>query len=136
MLTSGELAGMRTTVASALPDTASITRRAAGTVDVDGSYVADVGMVMWTGACRVNPKPGVTREVQIGDAHAITSWYVATLPYDATGFGVDDYLVVTASSFSTDLIGKPLRIVEIELMTWEVGRRLTLHAEDAGEGMG
>jgi hypothetical protein len=112
VLTAGEVASMRDCVASALPDT---------------------GAALWSGECRVNPKPGVTREVQIGDAHAITSWYIATLPYDATGFEVDDYFTTTASALSVDLIGLPMRIVEIERMSWELGRRLTLHIESAGE---
>ncbi len=124
---------MRDCVTSALPDTGRIDGRVIGTVGVNGSYTAALGAAKWTGACRVNPKPGVTREITVGDAHAITSWYVITLPYTATGFVVDDYFRTTASALSVDLVDRPLRIIEIEVMSWELGRRLTCHDESAGE---
>ena len=132
MLTSAEIDGMRTTVASALPDTADISRRAFVTANPDGSVTLSEPDILWSGACRINPKAGVTRESQIGDAQAITTWYIATLPYAASGFRVDDFLVVTSSSYSTELVGVPLRIVEIEVMAWELGRRLTLHSTESG----
>lgn len=129
MLTDAEIDSMRTTIDSALVDTASITRRAAGTLNIaTGDVTVTSPAALWSGVCRVRSRASASRDVQIGDAHAQIGQYVATLPVDADGFDVGDYLTVTASTASVDLIGVPMQIIDIQLGTWDLGRRLMLQS--------
>lgn len=129
MLTTAEIASMRTTVESALTDTASIVRRTAGTLNTaTGDVTVTAPAALWTGPCRVRSRASASRDVQIGDAHAQIGQYVATLPVDADGFDVGDYLTVTASAAGVDLVGVPMQIIDIQLGTWDLGRRLMLQS--------
>lgn len=129
MLTTAEIAAMRTTVESALTDTASIVRRTAGTLNAaTGDVTVTPPAALWSGLCRVRSRASASRDVQIGDAHAQIGQYVATLPVDADGFDVGDYLTVTSSATGVDLIGVPMQIIDIQLGTWDLGRRLMLQS--------
>ena len=128
MLTADEIAGMRTTVDSALPDTATITRRVTPTGTLDpgtGELTVAASTALWSGQCRVRSRVR-HMHVEVGDAHAALGLYDVTVPADATGFAVDDFVTVTASTTSTDLIGAPLQILDIQLGTWDLGRRLVV----------
>lgn len=130
MLTDDEIASMRDTVTSAMPDQCRITRRSAGALDPGtGAYTAPAGVVLWAGPCRVRSRDASAgRDVQIGDARVVLGLYVATLPVDADGFDVNDELVVTSSTTSVELVGVPLLITDIQLGTWDLGRRIQLQA--------
>lgn len=133
MLTGAEIASMRTVVAAAMPDECEITRRSAtagaGTLDTGtGVLTAPAATVLWSGPCRVRSRAAAARDVTIGDAHAVLGQYVATLPVDADGFDVDDYLVVTSAQAAVELVGVPLQILEVQLGSWDLGRRLVLQA--------
>lgn len=135
MLTDAELDGMRTTVEAAMPDSCTISRRVtpAGVLDpVTGTFTVTPPLALWAGPCRVRSRATVSRDVQVGDEHAQLGAYVATVPVAADGFDVDDFLVVTASTSSVELIGVPLQIIEVQLGTWDLGRRLILQAAKAG----
>jgi hypothetical protein len=133
MLTADELTAMRTTVESAMPDTCTITRRVTpvGVLDpATAAFTVTAPAALWSGPCRVRSRETAARDVQVGDAHAALGLYVATVPAAAVGFDVDDYLTVTAtaSTFSVELIGVPLQILEVQLGSWDLGRRLILQA--------
>lgn len=138
MLTADEIASMRTTVESALPDTCSITRRSvvagAGTLNTaTGELAGPSATVLWSGSCRVRSRAATARDVTVGDAHAVLGQYVATLPVDADGFDVDDYLTVTAATAAVELVGVPLQILEVQLGSWDLGRRVALQVSKPGE---
>lgn len=127
MLNADELAGMRATVTAALPDTVTITRTTA-----DGAYnpgtllhAAPTVATQYTGAARVRPISVSPRQVVTGDAIEQLGQYVATLPYTATGIEVEDRLKVTASD-DAGMVNQEFRIVEVQLGSWELGRRLIL----------
>jgi len=125
MLTDAEIDSMRATVESALTDECSITRRTAGVLDPDtGAYTVTTPVPLWSGPCRVRSRVAAARDVQVGDAHTTVGQYYVTLPVDAEGFDIDDYLVVTRSATSVELIGVPMQILDVQLGTWDLGRRL------------
>jgi len=69
-------------------------------------------------------------KVHVGDQHAILLHFVGTIPYDATGVDADDYLIVTAATFSADLVNQAFRIVDVELGSWSLGHRLLLQKRE------
>lgn len=129
MLNADELAGMRATVTAALPDLCDIKRETA-----QGAYnpatllhAAPTVSTLYTAlACRVRPLAQSQRPVDIGDANEVLAQYVATVPYNTTGVDINDRLIVTTSTYDAGLVNQEFRIVEVQLGTWTVGRRLTL----------
>lgn len=127
MLNADELAGMRATVTAALPDAVTITRTTA-----DGAYnpatllhAAPTVTTLYTGEARVRPLAQSQRQVLLGEAPEILSQYVATVPYDTAGIDIDDELKVTVSD-DAGIVGQPFRVVEVQLGSWSLGRRLIL----------
>lgn len=127
-LNADEIAGMRTTVTAAMPDACTIKRHTAdGTLnETTGLYSASTVTTLYTGACRVRPENAADRSVEIGDSNEILARYVATVPYDTASIDVNDFLTVTTSPFDGALVGEEFRIVEVQLGSWTLGRRLTL----------
>lgn len=127
MLTTAEITAMRAAVEASLPDTCRITRRAAGILNpTTGTYDVTTPTPLWSGRCRVRSRAAASRDVQVGDAHTVLGQYVATIPTAATGIEVDDFLEVTAATWAVELIGVPLQIIDIQLGSWDLGRRLIL----------
>lgn len=127
MLTEDELASMRETVSSALPDTATVTRVATGRTfnATTGAYTAGTVETVWSGNCRVRPQQAAERQTIIGDAHATLHRYIGTVDFDADGLAVDDFLTVDTST-DDHMVGRWFRILEIRDGSWNLGRRLLL----------
>lgn len=132
MLNALEIAGMRSTSASALPDTCTITRP-----DGPDVFDADTGLyepgpieTVYTGAVRVRERDSQEIETQVGDLHEILGRYVATLPHTVDGPNVDDFLTVTAS-IDADLIGRSFRVVHVGWGSWQIDRRLGLEDRES-----
>lgn len=127
MLDDDLLDGMRDDVTAALPDACEVTRQGArGEFDnTTGLYDEAVPVDVWSGACRVRTQLSAERQVLFGDAHQVLGRYVATVPFDASGIAVDDFLTVTESD-DPDIVGQSFRVLEVRLGSWSLGRRLTL----------
>lgn len=126
MLTPAELEGMRHTSRSALPATCRITRPNSNPVldPVTGAATASSTLI-FEGPCRVRTLHTQDMAVQFGGLHEAVSRYVLTLPHDATGVQVDDYVTVTGGT-DEDLAGRSLRVTDVQYSEWQVDRRIIL----------
>ncbi len=129
MLTTDEIAGMRTTSEAAMPATCAVTRRG-GTHTLNtttGLLETPAATAVWSGVCRVRPASTQGLDTLVGELHETFGRYVVTLPYDADGIEVDDFLEVSAGT-DDELIGRPLRIIDVGWSEWRLDRRVV--AED------
>jgi hypothetical protein len=128
MLTQAELDSMRTTSTSALPPTCVITRPASTPSVLNpltGLYDPLPAETVWTGACRVRTLSTQDINIEHGDLRETLGRYQGTIPWDASGVAVDDFLTVTAGT-DAELIGRSLRITDVRWSEWSVDRRLVL----------
>ncbi len=146
MLTAAEIAGMRDTSASALPDTCTITRP--GGEPTLNEPTLDLGPAtpdaIYTGACRVRPRGSEEQDSQVGDLHETLGPYVATLPALATHDGVttgdpndirvDDYLTVTTST-DPSMVGRHFQIRHVGWSSWPIDRRIVLEDREQPQGV-
>lgn len=127
MLTDDDLAGMRATSAAALPAVCTITSEVGnGAINTTtGLYASATPTVVHAGlACRVRPQ-SAGKDDQVGGLHETLGRYVGTVPFDAAGIEVDMMLTVTTGTDS-ELVGRPLRIVDVSWSEWRIDRRLVL----------
>lgn len=126
MLTTAELAGMRTTSESAMPATCAVTRSDGDpTLDTETGLVAPGSTAVWSGTCRVRSLNTQGQDGQVGALHETFGRYVVTLPHDADGIEVDDFLEVSAGT-DDELVGRPLRVVDVGWSEWRIDRRLVV----------
>lgn len=147
MLTAAEITGMRTTSASALPDTCTITRPSADpptldpvTLDSDPAPAETI----YAGVCRVRPRGTDEQDTQVGDLHETLGDYIATLPALSTHDGVtagdpndvrvDDYLTVTASS-DESMTTRHFQVRHVGWSSWQIDRRLGLEDREQPQGV-
>lgn len=146
MLTASEIAGMRETSASALPDTCTVTRPGgeptldANTLDLDPAAPVTV----YAGVCRVRPRANEEQDSQVGDLHETLGPYVGTLPALRTHDGVtagnpndvrvDDYLTVTASS-DPSMVGRHFQVRHIGWSSFQIDRRIGLEDREQPQGV-
>lgn len=146
MLTASEIAGMRDTSASALPDTCTITRPGGEptldevTLDLDPAPAETI----YTGVCRVRPRANEEQDTQVGDLHETLGPYVATLPALATHDGVtagdpddvrvDDYLSVLTSSDGS-MVGRHFQVRHVGWGSWQIDRRLGIEDREQPQGI-
>ena len=147
MLTSDEIAGMRDTSASALPDACTITRPGGEptldptSLDLDPATPVTV----YTGVCRVRPRANEEQDAQVGDLHETLGPYVGTLPALRTHDGVtagdpndvrvDDYLTVTASTDGS-MVGRHFQVRHIGWSSNQIDRRIGLEDHEQPQGIG
>jgi len=115
MLTSSELAGMRVTSISALPDIIEISRPSeGGTLDpITGTWTPNVSTPVYSGPGRVR-LPASTTEMEriFGDTEVTVQRYVAMLPWDAVGIQRGDRIGVVDGS-DPEVGGRSFRVVAI-----------------------
>jgi len=122
-LTSSEMTRLRADLAATLPDQGTVTRPSAASFDKETlEYAENAGTEVWSGACRVQPT-GSDRVVAYGEQPITVRSYHATLPHDADGIEVDDVLVLS-SSVDADLVGRALRVLDVQPSSLEAARRL------------
>lgn len=150
MLTQQEIDGMRSTSASALPDSCTITRPIEDFTLNEVTGVSEPGdsETVYAGPCRVRPREAQEQDAQVGDLHETLSPYVATLPAtvadalaqdpDTTGdpadVVVDDYLTVTASS-DTANVGRAFQVTTISRGSFKIDRRIGLADREQPKGV-
>lgn len=127
---------MRAASRAALPDACVIYRiPEEATLDVvTGDVEPDEPETIYTGPCRVRPRGSQENDQLVGDLHETLAPYVGTLPYDAEGVKVDDYLRVTASS-DTDLVGRSFQIKHLGWSSWQIDRRVGLEDREQPQGI-
>ena len=129
MLTSAELASMRTTSSAAMPTTAQVTRPTAGRGTfntVTGTYGEHPVTVIYAGPCRIRPATAAAEDTAtVGDLHETVGRYIATFPHDVATIEVDDFVTVTDAT-DPDLIGYTLRVLDAARSEWLIDRRVTL----------
>lgn len=122
--TESQLASMRATVDSMLPDRCAI-RHPGSTVFADGNYTTTPGAVVYEGPCRVHPQGRSDTVVQAGEEPVTQRTYDVTLPSSASGIEVDHVLTVSESA-DPDLVGRPLRVRNVMVASVHVQRRLVV----------
>lgn len=147
MLNAYELAGMRTTSATALPDVCVIRRPSSEPTLNETTLDLEPGTstVVYAGACRVRPRGSLEQDVEIGELHETLGPYVATLPALATADGVtegdpsdvrvDDFLTVTTAS-DAGIVDRPFRVVHVSWSAFQIDRRLGLEDRQQPPGIG
>lgn len=146
MLTPAEIAGMRDTSASALPDTCEVTRPSGEPTlnETTGDLEPAGTETVYVGACRVRPRGSQEQDVQVGDLHETLGDYVGTLPALATDDRVttgdpndvrlNDTLVVTVGIDSA-IVGRSFTIVHNPMGSWQLDRRLGLEDREQPTGV-
>lgn len=144
--TADEIAGMRDTSASALPDTCSITRPSGEPVlnETSGDLEPVGTDVVYVGACRVRPRGTDEQDTQVGDLHETLGDYVGTLPAlasdervtsgDPNDVRLNDTLVVT-TGIDSALLGRSLTVVHNPFGSWQIDRRLGLEDREQPSGV-
>lgn len=131
MITDRQLGRMRSASETAFPDAGTVTRPGTGGATWDpstGVYTGPAPATVWSGSCRVRPALAVEQDVQVGEMHETLGRYVGTFPWDSGEIRVDDFLTLTTAS-DPQLIGRPLRVVNLSIGSWEIDRRLILEDE-------
>lgn len=132
MLSQAEIVSMRSVVNGHLPDRCSIGSRGEPTLDKNtGAYTEGAVVTVYEGPCRVRPA-GQRGDlvVQAGGEPVTLRTYDCTVPWDASGIKVD-HLVTVSASADTSLVGRSLRVRDVQYGSWQLGRRLTLE-DDLG----
>jgi len=127
VIEAAELAELRATSVTAMPDTVTVTRLAwpSAVLDEDtGLYEPDEGDEIYSGAARIRPAGAVADTPVHGDALVTVTRWVATLPHDAGAFAIGDVLVVTDSA-DPHIATRSFRIVDIPGGSWSIDQRLT-----------
>lgn len=123
MLSAADLASMRSTQVTAMPDTCTITRRAVASFNPGtGAYTPGAATSVFSGVCRIRPTVS-DRVVQVGEQPVSLQTYDVTLPYNAGDVRVDDLWTGVACT-DTRLNGRELRVVDVQSGSWVTARRL------------
>jgi hypothetical protein len=126
MITADQLASMRATVSSSLPDTCTIGPRGTRTFNpTTGTYSDVAGTPVYSGPCRIRPQPRADIVVQAGEEPVTLDTYDLTLPWDATGVEVD-HIWTGVTSSDPDLVGRQMRVTDVRAGSWQLGRRVVL----------
>lgn len=147
MLNAYEIAGMRATSVSALPDTCIIRRPATEptlnetTLDLEPGTSSTV----YAGPCRVRSRGSLEQDVEVGELHETLGPYTGTLPALDTADGVtagdpndvrvDDFLTVVTSS-DPGMIGRSFRLVHVSWSAFQIDKRLGLEDRQQPPGVG
>lgn len=135
MIPSPPRAWMRFTSRAALPDECTIVRPSGEPVlDEDSLELTETAATIYEGPCRVRPRGSQEQDQAVGDLHQTLAPYVATLPYDAEGVRVDDYLTVTESS-DLDMVGRSFQIRHMGWSSWQIDRRVGLDDAEQPQGI-
>jgi hypothetical protein len=126
-----ELTSMRSAATAALHDECVITRATEPVFDpIDGTYTPGT-VTAWSGPVQVRPMMQ-ERQTAIGDIDTILDKYIATLPFDADGFAVNDVLTVTAAT-DPGLVGRSFRIYALRWSSPQINRRVVLEVQQHTE---
>lgn len=127
MLTDAELAGLRSTSESALPDTCTINRPATGGTlnTATGQWTPSSATEIYDGACRIRPVTSADQSVVFGDEQITRQRYVGTFPHDITRLRIDDVVTVTDSS-DPDIDQRTFRVVVVSSGSFHIDRRAGL----------
>jgi hypothetical protein len=131
MLSARQLDRMRATSTRAMPDQGSVTRPGVGAQTWDpstGTHTGPPPQTIYTGVCRVRKAGAVEQDVEVGELHETLGRYVGTFPWNSGGIEVDDFLVLTVST-DPQLIGRPLRVVDLSVGSNHIDRRVILEDE-------
>lgn len=131
MLTDAELAAMRETSESAMPDACTVVRPAAagaGTIDpVTGVFTPTTGTTIFTGACRMRPPSSEEVEVLHGDIEVVKQRFTTTFPFDIAQLHVGDVVTFTDSS-DPRFAGRSYKITGYASGSFHIDRRVALEA--------
>lgn len=126
MINSDELAAMRETSESAMPETCTITRADSADIDPVTGVYSGTPTTVYSGACRIrqysNSQDAV---VMIGDLDETLGRYILTVPASATGVAIDD-VVTISSTTDDDLDGRTFYVSHIPKQSWLTDRRLMI----------
>jgi hypothetical protein len=132
MLSTSELAAMRETSTSAMPDRVKITRiGAGGTLNpTTGVFTPSTSAVLYDGVGRVRAPASATEMERIfGDTEMTVQRYVVKVPSSTVGIQRDDRIAVTNST-DPDIVGRSFRVVSAVVGSNHVDR--TLGVEEIG----
>lgn len=129
MISDAELAQMRATSETALPDTCTITGGSTGTFDPATGEYTTTATTTYNGPCRIRQYGNAQDNVVlVGDLDAVLARYVVTLPASATGIAVNQVLTITASD-DADLVGRSFNVAHVPTQSWLIDRRILIEAQ-------
>lgn len=131
MLTATELAAMRVTSTSALPDTCIINRPATtGSVgEGTGNWTPGAPTLIYSGACRLRPPDMAEIRVLAGGEQVTRQRFILTITDDAATVAVDDIVTFTGSS-DPHIADRPFRVVGYASSSFLIDRRIVVEATE------
>lgn len=126
LLTEGDLASMRSVSSSALPAACTVTRASTEVPATDpetGQLIDPDPVAVWSGPCRVRSMNTQGATGLVGALHESLGRYIVTVPHDAAGLLVDDFVTVSTGT-DAELVGRPLRIIDLYWSEYQIDRRL------------
>jgi hypothetical protein len=99
-----------------------------GALNPDGSYTPPAASVIYSGPCRIAPRPASERVAVVGDQRVTIREYALAIEWDAAEVHVDDIATVDDAT-DPGLVGKRLRVSDVKYATeqWE---RILMAVED------
>lgn len=128
MLTDAEIASMQSTSELAMAATVTVTREATTPPTFNpqtGTYGERATVTVYEGSYRLRPAGRTEGDEQVGDLHETPGRYVATFPASCPELRVDDFVTPTDGT-DADLIGRPMRVVDVHYSEWLIDRRVTV----------
>jgi len=128
VLTDEELAGMRATSETAMPDTIAVVRPASpsdGILDpLTGVWVPADATAVFSGMGRVRAASGIEElRAVFGDEQSTTLRYILTLPASADAIEVGDRVAVLSGS-DGQIGTRAFRVTRVPVASWQIDRRL------------
>lgn len=120
------LAG-RTAALGLMADACTVGRSTQETAVVNensGQLIPNPTTAIYSGQCRVKPLPASNRQVEIGERRIVLQFFIISLPMTAISVAVDDIVTITASALDGALVGRTLRVLDVERGSQITARRL------------
>lgn len=120
------LARGRVAAEAGMTDTVTIRRRTSQGTNPDTGVTTAIRTTIYTGRCRVQIRGrGVSRpEEDIGQQHMLLLQVELQLPMSVTGLRVGDEATIDASFNDPDLVGRVLRVQDLNHKTDATARRV------------
>lgn len=126
MTVSTTLAAGRAAAERLMADTCLIRRRTGETTDPFSGTITPTYATIYTGKCRVQHQEAQAREENAGQAFLLMLVLQLQLPVSVTGLEVDDEVIMTASTYDPDLVGRVFFIRDLMHKTHTTARRVSI----------
>lgn len=126
MIEADELAELRTTSQSAMPDSCVVARPdypSATLNTTTGLYDVPDPVSVYEGVCRIRPDTGTPTVTRAGDTPTTVTTYVVTVPDDSGPFEIGDVVSITVSD-DPNIANRSFRVTDVPAGSWQIDQRL------------